>query len=223
MAALLARWGPLVLFGVCLVSFLGLAIHASQQQVTSIDRTTQTIVRGQATLDARLMRGLTALGSGYVLVPMNVVVFLILFPVRPKAAIAIPLITAGATIFEACTKWMVGRPRPNLAAFGFPSGHVLASVAFFGALTYLLWVLDDRRVYRWAGSAFFAVAVAGIALSRLYLNAHWLSDVLGSLTGGTAYLLASLLVIDRSVRSESAASDAPEAPEATPFPSSGAR
>ena len=42
------------------------------------------------------------------------------------------------------------------------------------------------------------VAAAGV--SRLYLNAHWLSDVLGGVTGGLAFALAALLVVDAAPR-----------------------
>jgi membrane-associated phospholipid phosphatase len=40
------------------------------------------------------------------------------------------------------------------------------------------------------------LVVLGVAYSRIYLNAHWLTDVLGALAGGTAYLLLLLAWID---------------------------
>jgi len=36
-----------------------------------------------------------------------------------------------------------------------------------------------------------------VAASRLYLDMHWTSDVLGGFTLGLAYLLAALLVLER--------------------------
>lgn len=59
-------------------------------------------------------------------------------------------------------------------------------------LIYLLWQAPIPRVRRWSLSALGGVAVVGIAYSRLYLNAHWLTDVVGALTVGASYLLFAL-------------------------------
>ena len=68
----------------------------------------------------------------------------------------------------------------------FPSGHVAASAAFFAVL-----FLANRRV----GAAFLAIPIL-IGLSRLYLEAHYLSDVVCAAVLGTlaALLMARLLV-----------------------------
>ena len=70
---------------------------------------------------------------------------------------------------------------------------------FFGALIYLLWTADLPRRWRWIGSSLAVVAILGIAYSRVYLNAHWLSDVLGGFTGGAAYLGFGITWIERRV------------------------
>ena len=70
---------------------------------------------------------------------------------------------------------------------------------FFGALIYLLWTADLPRRWRWIGSSPAVVAILGIAYSRVYLNAHWLSDVLGGFTGGAAYLGFGITWIERRV------------------------
>jgi membrane-associated phospholipid phosphatase len=47
---------------------------------------------------------------------------------------------------------------------------------------------------------FLALVILGIAVSRLYLRAHWLSDVLGGVAGGTAFLLLFLIAADPRLR-----------------------
>ncbi len=74
----------------------------------------------------------------------------------------------------------------------------MASVVFYGALLYVLWTLVQRRLWRWTGTGACALVISGVAYSRLYLNAHWLTDVLGALAGGTAYLLFGVAWMDGS-------------------------
>jgi len=61
-----------------------------------------------------------------------------------------------------------GGPRFSTKYHAFPSGHVLASTAFFGVL-----IFARRRV----GLACLAIPIL-IGLSRMYLGAHYLSDVI---------------------------------------------
>ena len=60
-----------------------------------------------------------------------------------------------------------GGPRFNTKYHAFPSGHVGASMAFFGVL-----IFTRRRV----GLACLPIPIL-IGLSRMYLGAHYLSDV----------------------------------------------
>jgi undecaprenyl-diphosphatase len=94
----------------------------------------------------------------------------------------------GAGILQFAAKWAVDRPRPNLSPLGFPSGHVLCLVVLFGMICYVLSVADiGRRVQRTA-IALCGATVFAVAISRLYLDAHWLSDVMGGFAIGFAYL-----------------------------------
>jgi membrane-associated phospholipid phosphatase len=70
---------------------------------------------------------------------------------------------------------------------------VLSLAVFFGIVAFLLVTLSDRH-RRWRLSACFAcgIAVGLVAASRIYLDMHWLSDVLGGFALGTAYLLIAI-------------------------------
>ena len=91
-------------------------------------------------------------------------------------------------------KLIISRPRPpaellyrsthDFGGFGFPSGHAFQSALFFGFLVYLssiyvsqLWL---KRLIQYA--LIFLIGAVGI--SRIYIGAHWPSDVFGG------YLLA---------------------------------
>ena len=95
----------------------------------------------------------------------------------------------------ACTfvfKHIVHSPRPKVVlspptTFSFPSGHTLVSFLFYGYLAFLM-AHQRTKIWRKCAYRLAALIIVLVALSRLYLNLHWLSDVLGSLL-----LAASLL------------------------------
>ena len=85
------------------------------------------------------------------------------------------------------------RPRPNAAPWGFPSGHVLSLVVYFGVVAFLLVSLTERRrPFRFVACFACGAVVGLVAVSRIYLDMHWLSDVIGGLSLGAAYLLIAI-------------------------------
>jgi membrane protein DedA with SNARE-associated domain/membrane-associated phospholipid phosphatase len=150
---------------------------------------------------------LTALGSSAVIVPVILVIGLALKARRGKWRPLVLLAVAylGAEGLFQVVKLLVGRPRPPVAlatsqfrGLAFPSGHATLSVAVWGMLAAVgaastgRW---SRKVSAWAG-AFLLAALIG--LSRLYLGAHWLTDVLGGWALGAMWLFALLVAFRTS-------------------------
>ena len=110
-------------------------------------------------------------------------------------------------------KEAIGRPRPTadlvdvtigwggVQGAGFPSGHAVHALLFYGFLFYLA----QRYVPRRPVVRAIAVAVVGYVLVSgpwlLYDGRHWLLDVLGGYAYGALYLLALIaaynLVLER--------------------------
>src|SRR5204863_6257488 len=70
----------------------------------------------------------------------------------------------------------------------FPSGHTLSAVVFYGGVALVIWSLFGRRagLAAVAGAALIALAVG---ISRIYLGYHFLTDVVGAMLAGVAWLL----------------------------------
>jgi len=83
----------------------------------------------------------------------------------------------------------------SLLTYSFPSGHTAAATVFYGLLAcYLV-----RRVHAWRARVAIALAAAAmvvlVALSRMYLGAHYLSDVLAAAAEGAAWLAICITAV----------------------------
>ena len=97
-------------------------------------------------------------------------------------------------------------PRPEVVnqvptSFAFPSGHVLRATVAFGFLAVIVARTLDLR-HRWVPYAMATVLVTAVALSRLYLGVHWLSDIFGSIALGLAWVAALGLAYHRHTHPE---------------------
>ncbi len=102
----------------------------------------------------------------------------------------------GSSLLNETIKHLVGRTRPILdhpiaTATGksFPSGHTQAATVGYGILLLIFLPVVARR-WRPVLIAVAGVMVLLIGFSRIALGVHYVSDVIGGLIIGTAWLLA---------------------------------
>ncbi|HSE04966.1 MAG TPA: phosphatase PAP2 family protein, partial [Methylomirabilota bacterium] len=164
-----------------LTAHLVLAISAVQQQLMPLDRSIRDWVRPFRSrwLDLS-MQTVSFLGEPAGLIPLILIASAVLWRASRRWALLVPALMAGTGVLQLVGKWAVDRPRPNAAPWGFPSGHVLSLAVFFGVVAFLLVTLSAPR-RRWRITACFAcgLALGLVAASRIYLDMHWLSDVIG--------------------------------------------
>ncbi|MEO8387477.1 phosphatase PAP2 family protein [Polaromonas sp.] len=153
----------------------------------------------------RLMIVITEMGSVGVILPLVVVVVAWLAWRRSwRTAGYWIAVTAFAEVLVQLLKVTLGRHRPidlyvGMERFSFPSGHAVLSTVILGFLAFLLSRCETLRIRLLIGAA-TAIAVTLIAFSRLYLGAHWLSDVVGGICLGLAWIaLASMVYTQRKV------------------------
>lgn len=104
-------------------------------------------------------------------------------------------------------KHVVRRIRPELSlslikedGFGFPSGHVLRATVIFGLLSYLVFRSIKSSFFRLCLILGYIIAVALIALSRVYLGVHYPSDVLASILFGACLLTLLIMIVEITIR-----------------------
>lgn len=78
-------------------------------------------------------------------------------------------------------------PLVTLTNYGFPSGHTMGATVFYGLTALIIAsVAKEQRARIWLAALFLIVA---IGLSRIYLGAHYTSDVVGAFAAGAAWLV----------------------------------
>ncbi|MDF2373141.1 MAG: VTT domain-containing protein [Rhizobiaceae bacterium] len=137
----------------------------------------------------------TMMGDSRVLTVLSLALIVwILFHRHWKIAASVTLAIASSTVFVPLMKTLVHRARPTALytgaeSFSFPSGHATHSAVIFGIIAVLL--AHNLRIRARLSVYFAALALIGsIALSRVYVGAHWPSDVLAGVLFGLSIVAA---------------------------------
>ena len=147
----------------------------------------------------------TTLGTGAALFGIAMTATGFLWAGR-RACLAVPLWVAfaGAQASVWALKYAVGRPRPAFIAGvaaavspSFPSAHAAGSIATLGFVAYAMARNLPARRSRVAAALWTAAVVALIDFSRVFLGAHFATDVLGGVLLGGAWLLLGLAIAGR--------------------------
>ena len=117
--------------------------------------------------------------------------------------LAMGLVMSGGMILSFLLKIAFHRHRPIFddsllifSGYSFPSGHTMAATLLYGLLA--VFTVITLENWRWRVGAVLGaiVMILLVGFSRMYLGAHYLSDVLGAATAGLAWLALSLTAVD---------------------------
>ena len=148
----------------------------------------------------RVMVAITMIGDGTVLIALGAVIVIWLAARKAWTIAGAAAVTmVSAALFVPFMKLLLQGARPT-EAFGadlytFPSGHATLATVVFGMLA----VLIGLGVGRWGKAVIFACAgaiIVAIACSRIYLGAHWPSDVAGGFLFGVSMTAAFALAVE---------------------------
>lgn len=145
-----------------------------------------------------LMKAISWFGQMWVSAMMVSISTILLFFFKLKKEAIYCFLTLGVGLISYIVKISVNRPRPGSdlvriiehAKFqGFPSGHVAFYIVFFGLMAFFFYHK------RWLKKPFRILIICiclglifAIPVSRIYLGAHWFTDVLGGFLVGCFYL-----------------------------------
>ncbi|TMD62404.1 MAG: phosphatase PAP2 family protein [Chloroflexi bacterium] len=140
------------------------------------------------------MVGISEIGFPKLSVPLTISFAAIFWALRFRLEALFILLTSSSHLLNALVKRLIKRPRPTnelvtvarvINEPSFPSGHVMHYINLFGLLTYLLATNWRSGRLRNTLIAICSALIICVGPSRVYLGAHWPSDVMaGYLYGG---------------------------------------
>ena len=140
-----------------------------------------------------LFKNITEFGNWKVISTIGIILIIAL---KKKDKIAILIAGGTPVIINSIIKNIIKRPRPSLElslveekSFSFPSGHAISTMVFYGFLIYLVLKKVKNKMLKIALTIILSLLILCIEISRIYLGAHFASDVLAGLCLGICLLL----------------------------------
>lgn len=149
---------------------------------------------------------ITQFGGAICLIFIATILFIVIK--NKKIGICIYLNLLLVTILNLTLKNIVQRPRPteyrmiNELGYSFPSGHSMASAAFYGFLIYLIYKKIENKKLKIILISLLSLLILLIGVSRIYLGVHYTSDVFGGFCVSISYLAIFTNVVNDLVNTK---------------------
>ncbi|ANZ57894.1 phosphatase [Fructilactobacillus lindneri] len=144
-----------------------------------------SVQHGQSGFETKLFTFISFLGSPKMDILWMLVIAFILWGFRYKvpAFFALFLIISG-NVVAFLVKHIVARPRPSMhlakdTGFSFPSGHVVGTFFVISVLWIIVAPMLKKESSVWIMRTALGIWLILVMVSRVYLNAHFPSDVIG--------------------------------------------
>ena len=200
-------WGALVLtFWLFLTIAWDVETHA---ELVLIDARVATWLHEHASVPlTKVMLVITHVHGEIGLIVLAVAFAAILWRKRERYwLMTLGLAVPGATLLNQLLKHAYERARPHfddplisVGSYSFPSGHTAGATAFYLVLAAFLVSRTYDRGHRMAIVIGSVVAVMLVAYSRMYLGAHYLSDVVAAASSTAAWVVLCLSFVHALVR-----------------------
>lgn len=122
--------------------------------------------------------------------------------------LALLLVVPGGALLNLLIKHLIHRQRPvfenalvTLDSYSFPSGHTMAATLFYGLMAFFFGLSVRGWRDKTLAGGMAGLIVSLVAFSRVCLGAHYLSDVLGAIAVGLAWLSVCLTAVETFRRS----------------------
>lgn len=119
-----------------------------------------------------------------------------------RAIVLLAIASLGGMFLNAVLKLSLQRPRPMIdplidaQGFSLPSGHAMSALVFYGFLAYLL-IRSSRHLFtKILIGLVLAAWIILIGITRIYLHAHYFTDVVAGYAAGCCWLSSCILAME---------------------------
>lgn len=150
---------------------------------------------------------LTFLGSRIILIPFVIIGSVYLYFKTKKISYSLIFIsgTLLSYVLNEFIKSIIKRDRPSIVeqvhavGYSFPSGHAMISTVCYGIFTYFLLKTITKKKYKNLIVSLTGLLIILIGYSRLALNVHYLTDVIGGYLIGALFIIVYLEIGKRMI------------------------
>ncbi len=189
----------LAFYALVAISVIGLTFFVQNYPISFLDIYVTHEIQGIKMGQFPFAMTFISIFGNSVVTPMSVIfTSLFFFITYNRRESYFTLATILPDLFNILVKILIHRPRPTLenakilltfTQSGYPSGHVVHYVVFFGFLLTVMIVRKNISLFwRIFVGTFSAFLILTVSISRIYLGAHWVTDVLGGYLFGIIYL-----------------------------------
>ena len=135
------------------------------------------------------------MGSTKFIILIGLVILITFIVLKQKAkGVSATVVLIISTLINNLIKIIIQRPRPEYISviektFSYPSGHSMASMSLYGFLIYLIIKSNLKRFDKILLCSLLGLLILGIGVSRMYLGAHFFTDVFGG------FILSIILIL----------------------------
>lgn len=177
---------------------LAVAVVARPEFVQPVDKLAGQLIDRIRGPSAAILDASTYLGDRLLLWPITLGAILLVARKCRRLATLLAVSALSGLVVEVVVKFLIDRPRPGTVGFlaSFPSGHVMAAVAWWGLVPAVAYVVTRSSRFRRVMLGLSVMIVFAVAMSRVSLGAHWATDtVAGALLGVVVTASAYWMVI----------------------------
>ncbi len=185
----------------CLIYFLEITGDVYEKEIMTKDIIGYKIIsKFMSEYITPIAKFITLFGSAITLILFSIILCIIFKNRKIGISIFLNLGITGA--LNQILKRIIQRPRPTelrlaeASGYSFPSGHSMASVAFYGFLIYLIYKKVKNKKLRNILIVCLTILIILIGASRIYLGVHYTSDVLAGFLVTISYLMIYINIID---------------------------
>lgn len=196
------KYFKFILAAVLVVVLVVVMVLIKNGNIVNFDNRAYNVVTSNTnTFLDNMYKVFTFLGSTLFIV--GACIFILVFMKNKKMAGVIVGSVAISTVANNVIKLIFRRERPVVRrlveehSFSFPSGHTMAAVTLYGILIFFVMKSRLNKKARVAISVVLGLFPICVAVSRIYLGAHFASDVTGAAITSTALLLVETYFIEK--------------------------